>query len=57
MVYFGCPVHQFRATVTDDVGAEFGEMIRKRFPSGARSQLSGPVRMPVSTRSVWNRGR
>jgi hypothetical protein len=32
-------------------------MIGKRLPSGARSQLSGPVRIPVSTISVWNHGR
>ena len=31
-------------------------MIRNRLPSGAMSQLMGPVRIPVSTISVSKRG-
>lgn len=34
---------------------ELSLMMRKR-PSGAMSQLMGPVRIPVSIMSVWNNG-
>src|SRR5579883_2661983 len=47
---------QLRATVTD-ASVEVSLIIRKRLPSGPTSQLNGPVRMPVSTISVWNRLR
>jgi hypothetical protein len=49
-------MRQFRITLRDEVSLEVAVMIRNRFPSGAISQLMGPVRMPVSTMSVSNRG-
>lgn len=54
--HFVAVARQFRATVSDDVSEGFAVMIRKRLPSGARSQLIGPVRIPVSTISDWNKG-
>jgi hypothetical protein len=46
---------QFRATVKDDDAGALGLMIKKRLPSGERSQLKGPVRIPVSTISLSNK--
>ena len=37
-----------------DAAVEVSLIIRKR-PPGAMSQLIGPVRIPVSTISVWNK--
>ena len=37
-----------------DASIDVSLMIRKR-PSGAMSQLIGPVRIPVSMMSVWNK--
>ena len=48
---------QFRITFRDDVSCVLSVMIRNRLPSGAMSQLMGPLRMPVSTMSVSNRAR
>jgi hypothetical protein len=45
--YFNDGVRQFRIAVTD-VSTEVSVMIRNR-PSGAMSQLIGPLRIPVST--------
>src|SRR3984957_16231317 len=42
-------------TFREDVSCDLSLIIRNRFPSGARSQLMGPVRIPVSTMSVLNR--
>ena len=53
-VYFG-PGCQFNTTVRGaSVGLE--AMITNLLPSGVMSQLTGPVRIPVSTISVSKRG-
>lgn len=57
-ILYQCPFAcQFRIRLTDEVPLELGLMIRNLLPSGAISQLKGPVRMPVSTISVSNRAR
>src|ERR1700747_664597 len=56
-LHFGCSGRQFRITFRDEAPAEFSLMIRNRLPSGAMSQLIGPVRIPVSTISVSKRAR
>ena len=45
---------QFRITLREDASWDLSLIIRNRFPSGAISQLMGPVRIPVSTMSVLN---
>jgi hypothetical protein len=51
LYHFANAVRQFKATVRDDASLDCS-MMRNRLPSGARSQLIGPVRIPVSTISV-----
>src|ERR1700688_5042082 len=53
--HFCSPGRQFRITFREDVSCDLSLIIRNRFPSGVISQLTGPVRIPVSTMSVLNR--
>ena len=53
--YFGCSGRKFKITFREDVLMELSLMTRKRLPSGAISQLIGPVRIPVSTICVSKR--
>ena len=52
-IQFDCE-RQFRTTVMA-ASVDVSLIIKKRL-SGAMSQLIGPVRIPVSTMSVWNNG-
>ena len=51
-IQFDSAGRQFSTTVMD-ASVDASLMIKKR-PSGEMSQLVGPVRIPVSTMSVWN---
>src|SRR5215475_3279930 len=52
--YFACSGRQFRITFSEEVSWVLSVIIRNRLPSGAMSQLMGPLRMPVSSISVSN---
>jgi hypothetical protein len=53
-VQFDSAARQFR-TIVMGASVDVSLIIRNR-PSGAMSQLIGPVRIPVSTMPVWNNG-